>query len=72
MRPLFIDIESDSNPGAGWNAQPGLVRIWVGDMIDTSHWRPEDASRTKEEVRQMYVEWKRKIEDGRETFGGNA
>jgi 1-acyl-sn-glycerol-3-phosphate acyltransferase len=72
MRPLFIEIPKDSNPGAGWKAQPGLVRIWVGEMIDTSDWRPDDASRTKEEVRQMYVAWQRRIEDRQGTPGGNA
>jgi 1-acyl-sn-glycerol-3-phosphate acyltransferase len=70
--PLFIEIPKDSNPGAGWKAQPGLVRIWVGEMIDTSDWRPDDASRTKEEVRQMYVAWQRRIEDRQGTPGGNA
>lgn len=62
MRPLFIDIPAESNAGIRWFANPGLIRIWVGDMIDTSDWRPEDAARTKDEVRQMYVEWKNQLE----------
>jgi 1-acyl-sn-glycerol-3-phosphate acyltransferase len=66
MRPLFIDITGDANPGFGWNAGPGVVRIWVGDVIDTAHWRPEDAAKNKEEVRNMYVDWKNRIEAGAE------
>lgn len=62
IRPLFIDIPKESNPGMGWHAKPGLVRIWVGDLIDTGSWKPEDASRTKEEVRDFYVRWKEKID----------
>jgi 1-acyl-sn-glycerol-3-phosphate acyltransferase len=72
MRPLFIDIPKESNPGLGWNARPGLVRIWVGDLVDTSSWRPEDASRTKEEVRQLYVTWKAKLEAQASAQGVNA
>lgn len=62
MRPLFIDISADANPGFGWNAGPGLVRVWVGEMIETTDWRPEDAAQIKEEVRQIYVDWKERIE----------
>lgn len=62
MRPLFIDIPSAANPGFGWNVGSGLVRVWVGEMIDTQEWRPEDAALIKEEVRQMYVDWKERIE----------
>jgi len=62
MQPLFIDIPADSNPGMGWNAGPGIVRVWVGDVIDTSDWRPEDAAQIRDDVHQMYVEWKVQIE----------
>lgn len=62
MRPLFIDIPAKSNPGTRWFANPGLIRIWVGDTIDTSDWSPEDAARVKDEVRQMYVDWKDQLE----------
>lgn len=62
MQPLFIDIAADSNPGMGWNARPGLVRVWVGEVIDTSDWSPENAAQIRDDVHQMYVGWKAQIE----------
>lgn len=68
VQPLFIEITNESNPGTGWNTKGGKIRIWVAEPIDTSSWRPEDAGKIKEDVRQFYVDWKHRLEtqDGQE------
>lgn len=62
IQPLFIELSKDSNPGMGWDAKPGTVRIWVGNMIDTSGWKVTEAAERKEEVRDYFVDWKTRIE----------
>jgi len=58
MQPIFIHIPSEINPGKGWHARPGTIHIHIGETIDTSIWRGEDAATIKEQVRDYYVHWK--------------
>jgi 1-acyl-sn-glycerol-3-phosphate acyltransferase len=62
MQPLFIHIPAEIDPGKGWNARPGTIHVRVGEPIDTSAWRGEDAAVIKEEVRALYVRWKEALD----------
>ena len=62
MQPLFIHIPSEINPGKGWHARPGTIHVHVGEPIDTSAWRGEDAAVIKEQVRDYYVRWKAELD----------
>lgn len=62
MQPIFIHIPSEINPGKGWHARPGTIHIHVGDPINTSAWREEDAAIIKEQVRDHYIRWKEKLD----------
>lgn len=62
MQPLFIKISTQSDPGLGLRARPGTIHVYVGQPIDTSHWRVEDAVRLKDVVRDQYVRWKEALD----------
>jgi 1-acyl-sn-glycerol-3-phosphate acyltransferase len=61
MQPIFIHIPNEINPGMGWDARPGTIHLHIGEPIDTSAWREEDAAIIKEQVRDLYVRWKEKL-----------
>lgn len=62
MQPLFIHIPTEIDPGKGWHARPGTIHVHVGEPIDTSGWRAEDAATIKEDVRDHYVRWKEELD----------
>jgi len=62
MQPLYIYIPTEINPGKGWNAHPGTIHIHVGEPIDTSAWREDDAATIKEQVRNLFVRWKEELD----------
>lgn len=62
MQPVYIHIPSEINPGKSLGARPGVVNIHIGEPIDTSAWRAEDAGVIKEQVRDLYVRWKEELD----------
>jgi 1-acyl-sn-glycerol-3-phosphate acyltransferase len=62
MQPLYIFVPAAINPGRSWNARAGTIHLHVGRPIDTSDWRPEEAATIKEQVRSIYVTWKRDLD----------
>jgi len=62
IQPLFIKIPRHSDPGMGLRARPGTIHVYVGQPIDTSQWRIEDAARLKDLVRDHYVRWKEALD----------
>ena len=57
--PLYFDIPREIDPGMGYDARPGTVRVYVKPPIPTAEWRLEDLDRNKERVRDMFVQWHR-------------
>jgi len=57
--PLYFQIPVEIDPGLGYNAQPGVVRVYVKPPIDTRDWRIEDLEQNTERVREMFVCWHR-------------
>ena len=62
MQPIYIHIPGEINPGKGWDARPGTLHVHIGEPIDTSGWREEDAGRIKELVRERYVRWQEELD----------
>lgn len=62
MQPIYIHVPSEINPGKGLSARPGTIHIHIGEPIDTSAWRVEDAAIIKEQVRELYVRWKEELD----------
>lgn len=54
--PIYIAIPSQTNPGRGYAARPGTVRVHIEEPIDTSDWRVEDLTTHKEAVRARFVQ----------------
>jgi 1-acyl-sn-glycerol-3-phosphate acyltransferase len=61
--PLYIRIPKASDPGRGLDAKPGDVDVFVGQEIETRHWRVEDVDTNKEQVRDFYIDWHRQRRD---------
>jgi hypothetical protein len=62
VQPIYIHIPSEIDPGIGFKAHPGTVNIHIGEPIDTSTWRAEDAALIKEQVRELYIHWKEELD----------
>ena len=62
MLPLYIHIPREINPGKGWHARPGTVRVYLGEPIDTRGWCEENLVRIKEEVRERYQRWQEELD----------
>jgi 1-acyl-sn-glycerol-3-phosphate acyltransferase len=55
--PLFIEVPPEIDPGLGFDAKPGRVRICVGAAVDTATWTLADLDKNREALRNRYVEW---------------
>jgi 1-acyl-sn-glycerol-3-phosphate acyltransferase len=53
--PFYIQIPKHVDPGRGYDARPGTVRVYVLPAIDTSSWTLDDLPANKERVRDMFV-----------------
>ena len=62
MKPLFIHIPREIDPGKGWHARLGAIHVHVGKPMDISAWRAEDAAIIKEQVRYFYVRRKDRLD----------
>ena len=58
MQPIYIQIPTEIDPGKGFEVRSGTIQIHIGEPIDTSAWREEEAAIIKEQVRDFYVLWK--------------
>lgn len=55
--PLYIEIPSEVDPGRGWDAGPGTVRVHVGAPVPTGGWTVEGVPAQRDRVRDLYVRW---------------
>ena len=55
--PLYFFIPRAIDPGAGYNARPGVIDVYVKPAIDTRGWRVDDVVANKETVRDLFVAW---------------
>lgn len=62
MQPLFIHIPPEINPGKGVRAGSGVMHVYVGQVIETVDWKPEEAATRKEQVRDLYIRWKEELD----------
>jgi 1-acyl-sn-glycerol-3-phosphate acyltransferase len=53
--PLLIAIPNEIDPGLGYDARAGTVRVHVLDPIDTSGWTLDRLVENKERVRELLV-----------------
>ena len=63
--PLYFDIPPAIDPGLGFDAGAGTVRVFVMPAIDTREWRLEDLVTHKERVRARFVDWHRQSRENR-------
>ena len=59
--PIFIAIPPHINPGRGYGLLPGVVRVYINPPIPTADWKLEDLEQNKEIVRDLYVDWNRRL-----------
>ena len=57
--PLYFLVPAHMDPGMGLDVGAGIVEVFVKPSIETHGWRPEDAHRHAEQVRERFVEWHR-------------
>jgi 1-acyl-sn-glycerol-3-phosphate acyltransferase len=54
--PLYFEIPRDTDPGRGYDARPGVVRVEVLAPIDTRSWVLDDLRLNTARVRNLFVE----------------
>ena len=57
--PLYFDIPPEIDPGRGYDARPGTVRVYVKAPIDTTHWRLDELKSNTEDVQRQFMQWHR-------------
>ena len=57
--PLYLEIPPEIDPGRGYDARPGTVRVHVMPAIDTADWRLADLAANTRAVRRRFIEWHR-------------
>lgn len=57
--PLYVEIPPAIDPGRGYDARPGTVRVHVKKRIDTSSWRLDDLVANTDAVRREFIRWHR-------------
>ena len=55
--PLYFEIPPGIDPGRGYDARPGTVRVHVKPVIDTTDWRLSDLAANTHAVRRKFIEW---------------
>ena len=53
--PMYFQIPREMDPGLGYAAKPGTVRVHVLPAIDTTTWAETDVVENKEQVRALFV-----------------
>jgi 1-acyl-sn-glycerol-3-phosphate acyltransferase len=59
--PLYIAIPRSIDPGKGLAAGAGVVHVYVGEPIPTTHWRVDDVEKNRDAVRDLFVRWHREL-----------
>jgi 1-acyl-sn-glycerol-3-phosphate acyltransferase len=59
--PLYIAIPRSIDPGKGLAAGTGVVHVYVGQPIATTHWRVDDVEKNRDAVRDLFVRWRREL-----------
>lgn len=54
--PMYIQIPAGADPGLGYDARPGVVRVHVLPAIDTREWTVEDLPANVARVRGLFVQ----------------
>ena len=67
MVPFYIDIPPGVDPGKGYAAGSGTVRVYVGPDIATADWRVEDVPVHRDAVRELFVSFQDGLRTGRWT-----
>ena len=57
--PLYLEIPPAIDPGRGYDARPGIVRVHVEKRIDTTSWRLDDLVANTGAVRREFIRWHR-------------
>lgn len=57
--PLYLEIPPGIDPGRGYDARPGIVRVHVKKRIDTTSWRLNDLVANTGAVRREFIHWHR-------------
>ena len=53
--PLYIEIPRDIDPGKGFDALPGTIRVHVNPAIPTCGWTPDSVGWHSETIRDSFV-----------------
>jgi 1-acyl-sn-glycerol-3-phosphate acyltransferase len=59
--PLYFQIPPHVDPGRGYDARPGTVRVYVLPSIDTTSWSLDDLVANKERVRDLFVRFHQRM-----------
>ena len=57
--PLYLEIPPAIDPGCGYDAGPGIVRVHVRKQIETTSWRLDDLVANTAAVRREFIRWHR-------------
>lgn len=57
--PLYLEIPAAIDPGRGYDARPGTVRVHVKQPIATTSWRLDDLAANTAAVRGEFIRWHR-------------
>ena len=57
--PLYLEIPPAIDPGRGYDARPGIVRVHIKKRIDTTSWRLADLAANTAAVRREFIRWHR-------------
>ncbi len=63
--PIYIDIPAEIDPGRGFAALPGTVRVRLRPAISTRDWRLEDLGSNTEKVRDVFVKIRAELQPDR-------
>ncbi len=55
--PLYFKIPPEIDPGLGYDARPGTVRVHVKPRIDTTGWRLDELASNVGAVRRQFIHW---------------
>jgi 1-acyl-sn-glycerol-3-phosphate acyltransferase len=67
--PLYFQTPDEVNPGLGFRPGQGVVSVEMMEPIDSANWSLNSLESTAEEVRQIYIQ-RRKKSKGTENFVG--
>ena len=63
--PIYLHIPKETDPGLGLVARKGTVDVFFLPSITTDHWKLEDLDQNREKVRDIYVAFHTKLNDGK-------